>query len=66
MRIFTVESLTEYYVEDQELFEGITGIDLDTQTRLIHLSTEQIIKLIKHKALKENALPGSAQSMNTD
>lgn len=66
MRIFTSESLREYYVLDQELFEEITGLDLDGIQGLITLSTEQIIKLIEHKAIRDEALPYSARLMNTD
>lgn len=46
MRVFTVESLEEYYIQDVELFGKITGIDLDRCKGVITLTNDQIIELI--------------------
>jgi len=56
-RIFTVESLRVYYSQDDELFEEITGINLDNYSgySLISLSEEQIKELKKQGVFEENA-----------
>lgn len=55
-RIFTVESLRVYYSQDDELFEEITGINLDNYDghSLISLSGEQIEELKKRGVFEEN------------
>lgn len=57
--IFTVESLNVYYVQDDEIFEEITGINLDNYNRhaLITLTNEQIETLVKVKAFSWDGLP---------
>ncbi|MFS0557427.1 hypothetical protein [Brevibacillus sp. 179-C9.3 HS] len=57
MRVFTVESLEEYYLQDIDLFVKITGIDLDICEGLITLSIEQIIELINNDVLNKTDFP---------
>lgn len=56
MRIFTVESLRVYYSQDDELFEEITGINLDNYSghTLLTLSNEQITELIERGVFEKN------------
>jgi hypothetical protein len=57
MRIFTVESLRVYYIQDSDLFEEITGIDIDDYSGhdIISLTNEQIKELKKQGVFEENA-----------
>ncbi len=58
MKIYTVESLLTMYVQDLDLFEEVTKINLDNYERgdLIQLTNEQITKLKKLEAFDETAL----------
>ncbi|WP_186786233.1 hypothetical protein [Paenibacillus agilis] len=49
---------------DHELFEEMTGIDIDCRKGLVELSNDQIIELIEQGVLREEAFP-SFRRMNT-
>lgn len=58
MRIFTAEGLRCYYLEDIDLFEEITGINLDDYDghTLITLTNEQITELKSKQVFSENTI----------
>lgn len=58
MQIYTVESLLTLYIQDLDLFEEVTKINLDNYSRgdLIQLTEEQIVKLKELEAFDETAL----------
>lgn len=55
-RVFTAESLRVYYIQNDELFEEMTGINLDNYSGhdLITLTDEQIKELKKCEVFDEN------------
>lgn len=55
-RVFTAESLRVYYIQDDELFEEMTGINLDNYSGhdLITLTDKQIKELKNCEVFDEN------------
>lgn len=58
MRVFTADSLRHIYLEDLELFEEITGINLDDYDYhdLITLTNDQILELKNKNVFAENTI----------
>ncbi|MEK5183262.1 MULTISPECIES: hypothetical protein [unclassified Paenibacillus] len=58
MRVFTADSLRHFYLEDIELFEEITGLNLDDYDHhnLITLTNEQITELKNKNVFVESTL----------
>ena len=58
MRVFTADSLRHFYLEDIELFEEITGLNLDDYDYhdLVTLTNDQIIELKNKNVFAENTI----------
>ncbi|MCM3227512.1 hypothetical protein [Terribacillus saccharophilus] len=56
MRIFTAESLKVFYSQDDDLFENITGINLDNYSghEIITLENEHVAKLKEKGVFDQN------------